>query len=59
MSLYPKQNPSMDENCQQKGGGQLQPMDEDGEGLQWSQLMWLHEYWRPMHILLEHTPLHE
>jgi hypothetical protein len=44
MSLYPKQNPSMDENCQQKGGGQLQPMDEDGEGLQWSQLMWLHEY---------------
>jgi hypothetical protein len=49
----------MDENCQQKGGGQPQPMDEDGEG-SWSfQLMWLQEYWGPMHILLEHTPLHE
>jgi hypothetical protein len=32
MSLYPKQNPSLDENLQQKGGGQPQPMDENGEG---------------------------
>jgi hypothetical protein len=32
MPFYPKQNPLLDENCQQKGGGQLQPMDEDGEG---------------------------
>ncbi len=32
MSLYPKQDPFLDENPQQKGGGQPQPMDEDGEG---------------------------
>ncbi len=31
MPLYPK-HLSLDENCRQKGGGQLQPMDEDGEG---------------------------
>ncbi len=36
MPLYPKQNPSLDENHQQMGGGQCQPMDEDGERLQWS-----------------------
>jgi hypothetical protein len=32
MSLYPKQDPFLDENPQQKGGGQPQPMDEDGKG---------------------------
>ncbi len=31
MLLYPKQDPALDENHWQKGGGQLQPMDEDGE----------------------------
>jgi hypothetical protein len=36
MHLYPKQNPFLDENHQQKGGSQLQPMDEDGKGPQWS-----------------------
>jgi hypothetical protein len=35
MSFYPKQNPSLDENHRQKGGGQPQPMDEDGKGPQW------------------------
>jgi hypothetical protein len=59
MPIYPKQDPSMDENCQQKGGGQPQPMDEDGEGSQWSQLMWLQEYRGPMCILFKHTPIHE
>jgi hypothetical protein len=32
MPFYPKQDPSLDLNHQQKGGGQLQPMDENGEG---------------------------
>jgi len=36
MPFYPKQNLSLDENRRQKGGGQPQPMDEDGECLQWS-----------------------
>ncbi len=35
MPLYPKQDPSLDENHWQKGGGQFQPMDEDGQGPQW------------------------
>jgi hypothetical protein len=34
-------------------------MDENGEGLQWSQLMGLQENQRPMHALFKHTPLHE
>jgi hypothetical protein len=42
-----------------KGGGQPQPMDEDGEGPQWSQLMGSHECWGPMHALFKHIPLHE
>jgi hypothetical protein len=29
MSFYLKQNSSLDENCQQKGRSQLQPMEED------------------------------
>jgi hypothetical protein len=37
MSLNPKQDPSLNENHQQKGGSQ--PMDEDGKGPQWYQLM--------------------
>ncbi len=31
MHLYPKQDSSLNENCQQKGGNQPKPMDEDGE----------------------------
>ncbi len=53
MPIYPRQDPSLDENHQRKGGGQFQLMDENGEGPQWSQLMGL------MHALFEHTPLHE
>jgi hypothetical protein len=34
-------------------------MDENGEGLQWSQLMGPQECWGPMHALLKHIPLHE
>jgi hypothetical protein len=41
MHLYPKQKLSLNEYYRQKGGGQPQPIDEDGEGLQWSQLMGL------------------
>jgi hypothetical protein len=33
MLLYLKQDLFQDKNHQQKGGGQLQPMDEDGERL--------------------------
>jgi hypothetical protein len=32
MSLYPKQDSSLDENLRQKGGSQLQLMDENGKG---------------------------
>ena len=32
MPLYPKQDLSLDKNCQQKRRGQPQPMDENGEG---------------------------
>jgi hypothetical protein len=59
MPLYPKQDSFMDENLLQKGGNQPQPMDENGNELQWSQLMGPQECWGPMHALLEHTPLHE
>jgi hypothetical protein len=33
MPFYSKQDSSLDENRQQKGGGQPQPMDEDAKGL--------------------------
>jgi hypothetical protein len=33
MFFYPKQDPSLDENHRQKGENQLQPMEENGEGL--------------------------
>jgi hypothetical protein len=32
MPLYPKQNTSLNENHQQKGGVQPQLLDEDGKG---------------------------
>jgi hypothetical protein len=32
MSFYPKQNLSLDENHRQKGGNQLQLIDENGKG---------------------------
>jgi hypothetical protein len=33
MFFYSLKNPSLNENCQQERGGQLQPMDEDDKGL--------------------------
>jgi hypothetical protein len=39
MPFLPKQKLSLDENHSQKGGSQLQLIDEDGKGPQWSQLM--------------------
>ncbi len=44
MFFFPKQDLSLDENYQQKGGGQPQAMDENGERLQWFQLMGPHEF---------------
>jgi hypothetical protein len=51
----PKQDPSLDENHGPKKN-QLQPMDEDGEGLQWSQLMGTHECLGSIHALFKYTP---
>ncbi len=42
MPFYLKQDPFLDQNHQQKGGSQLQPMDEDGKRPQWFQLMGPH-----------------
>ncbi len=54
--FIPKQDSSLNENHQQKGGRQPQAMDEDGESQQWSQLMGPQECQGPMHTLLKHTP---
>jgi hypothetical protein len=59
MFFNPKQDLSLDENHRQKGGGPPQPMDENGEGLQWFHLKGLQECQganAPMHTLLKHTP---
>ncbi len=51
----PKQDPSLDENHWQKKN-QLQPMGENGEGLQWSHLMGTHECLGLIHALFKYTP---